>query len=459
MSHGGPIGAVEDEFLRLAGMRESFRSYVREVALSRPGYVDGEHIHLICDTVQAFLEGDARGLIVTMPPRHMKSTILSECLPAWLISKDPAHREVIVASYDQAQADKMSRACRAIFDEPAHRRAFPGQAFAVDSVREWMLAGKVNSRPSFISAGVGVGITGSGADLAIVDDPVKDAASAASAKARDTVSDWYRWVLESRLSPGGKRLVVMTRWHHDDLVGRLLRDDPDGWQLLHLPAISDAGEALWPERYSIDELELKRRALGSRAFEAQYQGRPTPLMGGMFRREWVRDGRPLPEDAVRVRYWDKAATHAGGDWTVGTLMARRGEEYCIEDVVRIQGSPYEVESLILRTAERDGRQVRIRMEQEPGSSGADVIAHYSRLLRGWAFRPDKVTGAKAIRAEALAAAMEAGAVTVCGGSWRRDWEDELTEFPLGAHDDQVDSASGAFNHLAGKAQGPAVAFF
>lgn len=443
------MNAFEEEFLRLAEMRRSLHAYVRGTALSRLGYVGGAHIRTVCETVQGFLESDRRGLVITLPPRHMKSTIVSECLPAWAISRDPAHTEVAVASYDQTQADKMSRACRAMFDDPVHKRVFPHQVFEVDSVREWMLRGKVNSRPSMIAVGVGTGLTGSGADLLIIDDPVKDAASAESSRRRDTVYDWYRWVAESRLSPGGKVLIVMTRWHHDDLVGRLLRDNPDRWQVLHMPAISDDGKALWPERYSIDELMIRRRALGSRVFEAQYQGRPSPVSGGFFRREWMRVGRPFPPEARRVRYWDKASTHGDGDWTVGTLMAAWEGRYCIEHVARIQGSPYEVQTLIRETAKRDGPEVMIRMEQEPGSSGADVIDHYAReVLMGFDFRADRVTGPKTVRAGALAAAMEAGNVDLVPGDWNRDWEDELAEFPLGSHDDQVDSASGALNALA-----------
>lgn len=453
------MDAVEREFRRLAGMRASLYDYVRETALARPGYVDGAHIHTICDTVQSFLEGDGRGLIVTLPPRHMKSTICSECLPAWAISRDPKHVEVAVASYDQSQSDKMSRACRSLFDDPQHKRAFPHQVFAVDSVREWMLAGKVNNRPSMISVGVGTGLTGSGADLLIVDDPVKDAVSAESSRRRDSVYDWYRWVAESRLSPGGKVLIVMTRWHHDDLVGRLLRDNPERWQVLHMPALSDDGQALWPERYGVEELMIRKRALGSRVWEAQYQGRPSPISGGFFRREWVHEGRPFPSDARRVRYWDLAATHDGGDYTVGTLMAYRDGRYCVEHVARIQGSPYEVQTLVRDMAQRDGREVAIRMEQEPGSSGANVIDRYAReVLVGYDFRADKVSGSKVTRAGALAAAMEAGNVEVVPGEWLRDWEDELAEFPLGTHDDQVDSASGALNALVADTSTSFVAF-
>lgn len=443
------IDDVTAEFRRMVDAKFTLYGYVKEMVLSRPGYCDGEHIHRMCSTIDSFLrDPDTRGLAISMPPRHMKSTIVSECLPAQVISNDH-QREVVIASYNQSQARKMARACRQKFDEPYHIRVWGPSGFAVDTADEFQLTDKMNGRPNLIAAGVGAGLTGSGADLLIIDDPVKDMQEADSQTYRDRVYDWYASVAETRLSPHGKKLLVMTRWHHDDLAGRILNDDPDDWQVLNLPAISDDGTALWPERFSIEDLEKRRRSMGSRVFEALYQGRPTPLEGGLFKREWIRYGDPLGPDAVRVRYWDKAATAGGGDWTVGTLMATTGDgRFVIEDVIRTQSTSYDVQQLIRATAEKDGYDVRIVMEQEPGSSGVDVIDLYRRtILQGWDFRADKATGDKALRATGLSASMEGGNVSIVRAPWNREWIDEVAQFPLGLHDDQVDSASGAFREL------------
>lgn len=422
--------------------------YVAETVLSQPGYVDGRHIHTICETIESFLQSDRRGLMISMPPRHMKSTIGAECLPAWWLSRNP-QGEVIIASYNQTQARKMSRACRQRFDSDMHRMIFGTASFSIDAADEFQLAGKFNGRPSLIAAGVGSGLTGSGGDLIIIDDPVKDMEEADSETMRDKVYDWYTSVASTRLSPGGHIILIMTRWHHDDLAGRILNDDAENWQVLNLPAIDTEGRALWPERFPVSDLESKRAAMGSRVFEALYQGRPTPLEGGMFKRDWFRFGDRFPSDVVRCRYWDKAATHDDGDWTVGCLMSMQDGRYCIEDIVRLQGSPYEVQQTIRQTAERDGPEVRIRMEQEPGSSGVDVIDFYSRnILTGYDFRPDKVTGNKELRAGPMAAAMECGNLHMVRASWNRDLMDEMLEFPLGQHDDQVDACSGAFRELS-----------
>lgn len=438
---------ILDLLERMLLTRRNLYDYVKEVVLSLPNYTDGAHIKLMCDTIQSFLESDRMGLIITTPPRHMKSTICSECLPAWFISNNP-QREVMIASYNQTQSRKMVRACRRKFEEHWHQRVYPRLEFVTDTADEFMLKGKQNVRPNIIGAGIGAGLTGSGADLIIIDDPIKDMEEATSPVIRDKICDWFLSVAMTRLSPGGKVLIVMTRWHHDDIVGKVLQDNPDSWDILHLPAISDTGEALWPERFSIDALMDKKRMLGSRVFEALYQGRPTPAEGGLFKQAWVQYSAPFSERARRVRYWDKAATKGGGDWTVGVLMAEEDGRFCIEDLVKLQGSSYEVERTIKATAEMDGYNVGIRMEQEPGSSGVDVINHYAReVLIGYDFRADKVTGSKELRAGSMSAAMESGNLFFVRSQWNRDLISEMMEFPLGAHDDQVDSASGAFRAL------------
>lgn len=431
----------------LIDARTTLYNYVKQTVLSQPGYVDGKHIKEICDTIQDFLESDKRGLLISTPPRHMKSTICSECLPAWYISND-LQREVIIASYNQSQARKMSRSCRLRFDTEEHRRIWTDVEFTVDAVDELQVQGKLNGRPNLIAAGVGAGLTGSGADLIIVDDPVKDAESSESLVMRDKVYDWFTSVAMTRLSPKGKVLIIMTRWHHDDLAGRVINDNPD-WEVKNMPAINDMGEALWPERFPIDVLLERKATVGSRVFEALYQGRPTPLEGNLFKRAWFKvTDKPFPAEARRVRYWDRAATANGGDYTAGVLIATMDGAYCVEDVVHIQVGPADVESTIRATAINDGPNVSIRMETEPGSSGVTVVDHYARhILQGFDFVGNRPTGPKETRAMPLAAAFENGLVTLVKAQWNRDYIEEFAEFPVGCHDDLVDASSGAFNEL------------
>ena len=189
-TYRGTKSELRDLKARADGMRSDLYSYVRETVLAQPGYVDGDHIRIICETIQKHLGSSVRGLAISMPPRHMKSTIATECLPAWWLSTHP-QGEVIIASYNQSQARKMARSTRLAFDRDMHRRMMPRTSWEVDSADVLQLSGKLNGRPSLIAAGVGSGITGSGADLLIVDDPVKDMADAESPTMRDKVEEWF----------------------------------------------------------------------------------------------------------------------------------------------------------------------------------------------------------------------------------------------------------------------------
>lgn len=232
---------------------------------------------------------------------------------------------------------------------------------------------------------------------------------------------------------------------------------PDIW-FKYEKTVRDNPRMNTPEKLAF--LEQEKITLGSRLYSQEYECQFLgQIEGGMFKREWFKTGSPFSDKALRCRYWDKAATSGGGDWTVGVLMATENGRFCIEDVQRIQGSPAQVQSLIRRTAERDGKNVRIRMEQEPGSSGVDVIDLYARnILYGYDFRADKVTGPKDIRAGTMAAAFENGNIDIVNAPWNKEFIDELCAFPIPeVHDDQVDAASGAFRELTAVGR-PSVTF-
>ncbi|NCA74375.1 MAG: hypothetical protein EOM93_05995 [Gammaproteobacteria bacterium] len=441
---------LEDEFLKLMDRRKSFYKFTQDLILSKPGYTDGEHIKTLCDHAQQVYDGDIDRLIVTLPPRHMKSTLFSEAFPAWCMGNDP-QTEVIISSYNDSQSAKMMTASRMIMEEPEYRRTFPSLRWAVDNIHDAMLEGKQNGRPNLISRGPGSGITGSGADIVVMDDLFKSNEDAYSSIRRDKVEEWYKSTILTRLSPGGRIILVGTRWHYDDLIGRLISEEPDEWTVLHMPAISDEGMALWPKRYNIDELIRIRASMGTHMFSAIYQGRPTPSEGGMFKRQWFQyTDTPLGPKARRVRYYDMASTESKGDWTVGLLMAIDDVtgHIVIEDVDRAQRSVAANEENLIMTANRDGTRTDICMEQEGGSAGQTATRSFSKLLRGYPFSSSHPTGPKETRARAFAAALERGDVKLLRSpAWNRDYIDELCEFPYGTHDDQVDTSSGAYNFL------------
>lgn len=299
----------------------------------------------------------------------------------------------------------------------------------------------------------------------IVDDPLKSWEAAMSALQRERVIEWWTGTMESRREPDAAAIVICARWHEDDLTGYLLREAPDEWTDIRLPAVCDdpehdplgraEGEPLWPDRYPIAELDKRRKAvslaLGSQVWDAQYQQRPTSPEGGMFTTTWPTITRP---DAIRhstgewVRRWDLAATAAGGDWTVGVLMGRLTDDrYVIVDRVAGQWAPDDVRSQIAACANQDPDGTRIVIPQDPGQAGKDQAQQLIRMLAGHDVRALPETGSKETRAAGFAAQQRAGNVLMVEATWNRSFIAELAAFPRAKHDDQVDAAAGAFNAL------------
>lgn len=386
-----------------------------------------------------------------LPPRHGKSETVTIRYPVWRLQKDPEMR-VVVAAYNQTLANKFSRKSRRIAQNV-------GLALSKErtAVEDWETVEGGGLR----AVGVGGGITGQGGNLIVIDDPIKSRKEANSKTYRDWVWDWYTDDLYTRLEPDAAIILIMTRWHEDDLAGRILAsEDEENWELISLPAEAEAndplgrkpGEPLCPDRYDLKELKSIRSVLG-RSYHALYQQTPREQEGDIFKRSWFEIIKEVPAVAKRVRYWDLAATQGDGDYTVGTLIAKTDEGlFCIEDVVRGQWSSGERDKNIKQTAALDaenyGNRVKVWIEQEPGSSGVDASNAMIKKLVGYSVRADRVTGDKKTRADPFAAQCEAENVKIKRAKWNEDWFDEITSFDSGAHDDQVDSASGAFSKLS-----------
>jgi predicted phage terminase large subunit-like protein len=240
--------------------------------------------------------------MVFMPPRHGKSEIVSRRFPAWWLGKHPDD-EVMLASYSAELANRMNRSVQRVLGSPEYREIFPAVALARPGKGEsrrqdfFEVAGR---RGSLRTMGVGGSATGMGFRLGIVDDPVKNAEEALSPTYRQRVFEWYQTVFSTRRTPDARILITLTRWHPDDLAGRLLelaeKEDGEPWTVLRFPALAEAmacphdprsaGQALWPERFSAEWLHQQRRTAGSNWFAAMYQQNPVDAAGGHFRREW-----------------------------------------------------------------------------------------------------------------------------------------------------------------------------
>lgn len=379
----------------------------------------------------------------------------SKYLPAWFLGTFPDKR-VILASYEAEFAASWGAKAKEVLRE--HGGLF-GVGISTDSSAKahWDIAGR---RGGMQTAGVGGPITGKGADLLIIDDPIKNNEDAASQTIRDKNWEWWLSTSYTRLEPDAAVIVIQTRWHEDDLTGRMLSHEEssgDPWRKMILPAIGDDGAALWPERYSVKDLERIKRNIGSYWWSALYQQRPAPEDGLIFKRHWFGIVPEAPAQVTKaVRYWDKAGTDSGGDYSVGCLIAERDGLFYVVDVVRGQWSSMERNKIIQQTAEIDatryGGKMTTWVEQEPGSGGKESAELTIRQLAGFYVKSERVTGEKTTRWRPLSAQCEGGNVKLVKAKWNATFIDELCIAPNGTHDDQADAASGAFNKLAMKRQ-------
>jgi predicted phage terminase large subunit-like protein len=383
----------------------------------------------------------------------------SRYTPAWFLGRYP-NRRVILASYEADYAASWGRKARDLLEE--HGSSMFGVHVRQDShaANRWDLADHAGG---MTTAGVGGAITGRGADLLIIDDPVKSVEEAESETYRSRTWDWWRGVALTRLEPGGAVILVMTRWHEDDLAGRILQEDSANWRALSLPALADEGaadplgrepgESLWPERYDAAALARRRQEMGSRLFEAEYQQQPAPPTGSIFKREWFRYWRPLGENAYdlgsgriiqkvdcrRFTTCDLAvSTKTTADFTaLATWALAPTMELMLLDLVRVRLEGPDIVPALRRVYERfhpdtigiEATAFQVSIVQEARRAGLPIKA-----LRA---DRDKVS-----RALSAAARMEGGHVLFETGATYLDvLEGELTAFPAGRHDDAVDALS------------------
>ncbi len=409
------------------------------------------HHRLLLARLDDIAEGRIDRLMLLLPPGHAKSTYASVLFPAWWFTRHPA-TSVISACHTADLADHFARRVRSLVLE---HTATLGYGLAKDdrAASRW----RTTARGEYYGAGIRGPITGRRADLVLLDDPVKSHAEADSSAARDSLWNWYRSDLSTRLKPGGRVVLIMTRWHEDDLGGRLLDTDPT-WNVIKLPALAELndplgrspGEALWPEWEDEAALERKRRSVGKRIWQSLFQQDPAPDTDALFATTKIQVVDTAPPIIKEIRAWDLAATLPGEgrdpDWTVGLKLAvTENKQYFITDVIRLRAGPTEVANTIVATASQDGPSVTIGLPQDPGQAGKQQIAWLTQRLSGYRIRASPETGSKLTRATPAASAVDAGLVSLLRATWNRALLDELREFPQGRKDDQVDSLSRAFS--------------
>lgn len=432
--------------------RDTFEGYCR-AALKPFKREPGAHHLLLIDALDRLITGDDyRRLLITMPPGSAKSTYSSILLPGYFFMKNPGAC-MIGASHTQDLSDKFSRRVMAAISDnelileygvAPDRRAAAGWA--------------TTNKGEYKSAGVGGPITGNRADFVVIDDPIKSFEEAASLANREKIWDWFWSDLRTRMTPGGRIALVMTRWHEDDIAGRMLAGGAEDWRVLRIPAQAEdddvlgraPGEYLWPDPPYCYADELRKihaelQANGKLAeWYSKFQGQPRAPDGNIFKVEKLGTVDAEPAGFRWVRGWDLAASAGKGDFTVGAKLGLGPQNHLvIADIVRFRGGPDEVERAIVNTAKRDGVGCVVALPQDPGQAGKAQIAYLTRALMGYTVQSSPETGDKETRAMPLAAQCNAGNVSVVAGPWNRVLIDEMAGFPTAKFDDQVDALSRA----------------
>lgn len=415
--------------------RKARNSLLSFTEYTNPIYARAQHHAQIAAALEEVERGDNDRLMIFMPPRHGKSELASKRFPAWCLGRNP-RRQIIAASYNSDLADDFGRNVRNIVAEPEFGQVFPKVTLAPDS----KAAGRMNTNygGAYVAAGVGTAVTGRGADIALIDDPFKDRQEADSERRRELVWDWYRSTLYTRLMPGGSIVLIQTRWHEDDLAGRILEQEGDQWKVLELPAINTDGEALWPEWYDVEALNRIKNTIGPREWSALYQQKPQPDEGTFFRREWFSEWKVLPS----LRYYgtsDYAVTDGGGDYTVHRIwgVCPAGDVYRIAGYREQSTSDKWIEAKLDLIAKYKplawfGEGGVIQKAIEPMLKRRMRERNVHCRLEWLPSVADKPTRARSFQAMAATGRVhfEPGADL-----------SEFLVFPAGKHDDDVDTAS------------------
>lgn len=453
------------ELMRRRRARDNLVDFAR---YTMEGYIPADHHHKICDKLEAVERGEIKRLMIFMPPRHGKSELASKRFPSWYLGRNP-NKSIIAASYNSDLAGDFGREVRNITKAGEFRKLFKTQ-LAEDS----SAAGRWHTSVGggYVAAGVGTAITGRGANILLIDDPFKDRESADSEIIREKTYRWFLSTAYTRLEGGlvsvddddlwnnwreaqtkgeafdGAVVIIQTRWHEDDLAGRLIKDMEDGadqWDILELPAINDDGEALWPDKYPLKTLEAIKKTLtiggGDREWESLYQQRPTVEEGTFFKRDWFK--RYRLNDCPNTNNYqstDFATKDGEGDFTeLGVLGMCKDQELWVKDWwfgqkttdvwIDAQLTQYDKYNCYAAFGETGPIRRAVEPFQTMRSRQRKIYPRFEWITR---------TGDKASMARAFQGMASAGMVHIPNTEWGDRLLDQLCKFPAGKHDDAVD---------------------
>lgn len=413
-----------------------------------PNFQSGEHHQQIAEALEEVERGECLRLMIFAPPRHTKSELGSRRFPAWYLGKNP-DKQIIAATYGHDLASDFGRDVRGIVNSQEYEKLFDTRLRADSkSANRW----HTNGDGVYISTGVGGAITGRGAHIALIDDPFKNREDADSQIMRDKVWKWYTSTFYTRLMPGGAIVIILTRWHEDDLAGRLLEEEKKGgdkWKVINLQAIKSEGtdheEALWPEWYNLDYLKQTKHVIGPRDWSALYQQNPTPDEGVFFSRDDFNWYDKLPDHLTFYGGGDYAVTKNNGDFTeLGVFGVAPNDNIYVADwwgaqektdviieaqldlILKWNICMWGAETGVIRKAIEPFLEVRMRKRR------AFTILEWIPTVAN-----NKEAGARTFQALA-----SSGLIYLpIGEQWAEDLVNQLVSFPAGVFDDKVDACT------------------
>ena len=440
--------------------REKFRVFLN---YSNPAYSRTWYHTLIANYCQKVLEGEIRNLMVFVPPQHGKSEIVSRNFPAWGLGKNP-DLKIVGSSYSADLAQQFSRSIQRTIDSNEYKELFPETYLNGSNVRTNARGGYIRNVDLFETVGhkgfykaVGVcgGLTGTPVDIGIIDDPVKDAIEAYSETYRARVWDWYINVFLTRLHNDSRQIFIMTRWHDDDLAGRLLKKEPDKWTVLRIPAIRETlddgntmdprsvGDALWPEKHSIERLR-EAEGRSPRTFASLYQQRPTIAGGNIIKNEWFRIISRAEFERLRQYepihfFCDTAYTEKSENDPTGIIgVCKIGFNIYVVCGKKVNLKFPDLLAWLPKWILENGYTSESTLRIEPKASGLSLIQSIERNTGINVTRTPTPKDSKEVRLNAASPTIECGRVYVVEDYFAEEFIEEVCGFPAKPHDEYVD---------------------
>jgi predicted phage terminase large subunit-like protein len=424
--------------------QKSFMAFVHEMW---PGFIHGRHHTLMAKKFEEIAAGKLKRLIINMPPRHTKSEFASNMLPAWFLGNHP-DKKVIQSSNTADLAVGFGRKVRNLVDSEQYAKIFPNVSLRADSKAAGRWA--TNHNGDYFAIGVGGTVTGKGADLLIIDDPHSEQEARLAqgdSSVFDSVYEWYTSGPRQRLQPGGAIIIVMTRWSDKDLTGRVLKSDNTDWELIELPAIMPSGNPLWPEFWSLEELQALKQELPPFKWNAQYQQKPTGEEGAIVKRDWWRrwESERPPRCEYIIQSWDTAFTKSQrADYSACTTWGvfYRDEDEQDVNIILLDAFKEKMEFPALKA-----RAKEMYDEWEPDAcvieakaAGAPLIQELRRMgVYVQDYTPSRGND-KFVRLNSVTDLFSSGKVWAPETRWADEVIEELARFPNAEHDDLVDSS-------------------